>query len=81
MPAYAIAITEDNIRGVIASEAGPNFDFITALQWLKEYEEGWFVRDEETAFDCKFFEPTIFLQIYAFTSNDDNDLIRNIIRI
>lgn len=83
MAAYAIAITEDNLRGVILSEAGRNFDLKAALQWFDEYGEGWFLRDPESGFDCAFFMPDVFEEIYMFVSgnNDKSSLIRTVIRI
>lgn len=79
--AYAVAITEDNLRGVILSEAGPGFDLDLALDWLKEYEEGWFLRDEESALDCQFMVPSIFKELYKFISSDNDSLFRQVIRI
>lgn len=78
--AWAVAITEDNLRGVIRSEAGPNFNLELALDWLKEYEEGWFLRDEESPFDCQFFTSEIFEEIYQFASPDNNSLFRRVVQ-
>ena len=77
--AHAIAITEENIYGVIRSEAGPDFDIEYALNWLYEHEEGWFLRDEESELDCQFFEPDIFKEFYRFSSIQDTDsLLRQV---
>lgn len=80
--AYAVAITEDNIRGVICSEAGPGFDLDFALAWLEEHGEGWFLRDEESPLDCQFFMPLVFVEMYMFTSSlDSNSLFRQVIKL
>lgn len=80
-PAYAVAVTDENIRGVILSEAGPGFNVELALKWLEEHEEGWFLRDKESSFDCLFFVPEVFSEIYTFTSADDHSLFRHVIRV
>lgn len=81
MSAYAVAVTEDNIRGVIHSEAGPSFDVEWALTWLKVHEEGWFLRDEESSLDCQFFMPEVFEELYTFTSHDNNSLFRHVVKL
>ena len=78
---YAIAITEENIRGVILSEAGSGFDLVAALAWLDEYKEGWFIRDETSVLDCHLFTPETFAIMYMFTDNDQNVLMRKIEQI
>jgi hypothetical protein len=78
MVAHAIAITEENVRGVIQSEAGPSFDLEKALQWLEEHEEGWFLRDPSSPLDCEFFMPEVFNQMYIFLSMDQSSLIRRV---
>jgi hypothetical protein len=78
---YAIAITEENIRGVILSEAGPDFDINAALVWLEEFKEGWFVRDETSVLDCHYFTPETFAVMYIFTDNDQSVLMRKIEQI
>lgn len=80
--AYAVAINEANIRGVIHSEAGADFNLELALAWLKEHEEGWFLRDEESPLDCQFFMPEVFAEMYMFTSPiDSTSLFRQVIKI
>lgn len=81
MAAYAIALTENNIRGVIISEAGPGFNVDLALQWFKDHEEGWFIRDPESPLDCAFIMPEVFGEIYMFVSDDQSSLIRRIVKI
>lgn len=81
MSAYAVAITEDNVRGVIHSEAGLNFNLEYALNWLKAHGEGWFLRDEESPLDCQFFMPLVFEELYMFTSNDEHSLFRHVIKL
>ena len=78
MQRYAIAITEDNIKGVILSEAGLNYNVNTALRWLKDYGDGWFVRDPSSPFDCLFLTDEVFHQIYLFTNNDQHCVMRHI---
>jgi len=79
--AYAIKITPENLRGVIRSEAGRDFDLEMALQWLEEHEEGWFLRDEGSPLDCQFFVPMVFFEMYVFTSHDESSLFRNVVKI
>ena len=79
--AYAIAVTEENLRGVIASEAGSDYDLDQALAWLSFHEEGWFVRDEESSLDCYFFRPEAFEEAYAFSEYDEGVLISRIVRL
>lgn len=81
MGAYAVAVTEDNIKGVIRSEAGRSFNLERALDWLKVHEEGWFLRDEESALDCQFFMPEVFEEMYKFTYSESTSLLRSVIRI
>lgn len=81
MASYAIAITKDNIRGVIQSEAGLKFNLETALCWLEDHEEGWFVRDPESPLDCEFFMPEVFEEMYMFIANDYDSLIRRIVKV
>lgn len=76
--AYAIYITEENLRGVILSEAGPNYDLELSLQWLEEHSEGWFLRDDMSPLDCQFFVPEVFFETYRFTNNDEAQLIRHV---
>jgi hypothetical protein len=80
MSAYAIAITEENLRGVIHSEAGPSYDLETALSWLEDHEEGWFLRDPGSPLDCEFFMPEVFFEMYIFLSNDKESLIRRVVK-
>lgn len=81
MPAYAIAITEDNLRGVIHSEAGLNFNLEAALKWLEDHEEGWFLRDLGSPLDCEFFMPEVFKEMYIFMNDDTSALIRSVVKI
>lgn len=78
MTAYAIAITEENVRGIILSEAGSKYDVDGALHWLATYGEGWFVRDPSTVLDCSFYTPEIFEQMYTFISADEHSIMRHI---
>lgn len=76
--AYVVAITEENLRTVIRSEAGPSFDLDLSLQWLAEHGEGWFLRDEGSPFDCQFFVSDVLEELYRFTSVDDHSLFRHV---
>lgn len=76
--AYAIAMTEENIYGIIRSEAGLGYDPENAMKWLKEFGQGWFLRDETTPLDCRFFVPETFDAMYKFVSNDQNQLMRQV---
>lgn len=77
--AWAVPITEENLYGVIRSEAGSKFDLEYALNWLYEHEEGWFLRDEESPLDCQFFTSEVFKELYQFTSPDKHSLFRHVI--
>lgn len=81
MVAHAIAITEENVRGVIQSEAGSYYNLETALKWLEEHEEGWFLRDPSSPLDCEFFMPEVFNEMYMFLSKDQSSLIRRVEQI
>lgn len=80
MPAYAIAVTEENLRGVILSEAGRDFDLEGALLWLKDHESGWFIRDPGSPLDCAFFMQEVFQEMYDFLNDDQSSLIRMVIK-
>ena len=82
MQAYAVAVTEANIRTAIRSEAGRGFNLELALQWLEEHEDGWFIRDEGSTFDCMMFRPEVFEELYMFSDIDNNDAVfRKIVKI
>lgn len=74
--AYAIPINEQTIKGIILSEAGRRYNVAAAMEWFKEYGEGWFLRDEGHALDCQFFVPEIFTTFYKFSGGDEQSLIR-----
>lgn len=77
--AYACRITESNM-GAIASE-NPHFDLEEAMEWLKIHGSGYFLRDEESIFDCKYFEDFVFFQMYTFESSDNSDLFRRVLKL
>lgn len=79
MAAYACRISKENL-GAIASES-PQFDRELTLQWLDEHKEGYFLRDDTSAFDCQYFETSIFLEIYMFEKGDEDALFRPVRRI
>jgi hypothetical protein len=74
----AIAVTEENIRGIIRSEAGSTFDIDIALAWLAEQKEGWFLRDDRSIFDCHLFASETFAEMYKFTQDDQNSIMRHV---
>ena len=78
---YAIAITKENIYGVIRSEAGPNFDLEAALTWFEKHGGGWFLRDDSTVLDCHFFDEEIFPTLYEFIEDNPNELMRHVISV
>lgn len=69
MAAYACRIIPENF-GVIASEK-PDFDRPQLEEWLREHEIGYFLRDPDSQFDCQYFDPTVFLQLYEFVHPSD----------
>lgn len=79
MVAYACVLSEANLNA-IASES-PQFDRELTLQWLEEHREGYFLRDDSSPFDCQYFEPSVFLEIYQFESADTTALFRRVRRI
>lgn len=78
MYAYVVAVTEENLRGVILSEAGPSFDLALSLAWLKEHGEGWFLRDENSTLDCQFFMTEVLEEMYDFSPHDEHSLFRRV---
>lgn len=80
MVAYAVPITLENM-GAIASEK-PDFNREEFLSWIEDHGTGFFVRDPGTVFDCEYFDPKVFLEIYIFEKRSDaNELFRQISRI
>lgn len=62
--AYAVSITETNM-GAIRSEK-PGFDLDRTRAWLEENDAGFFIRHEDSPWDCEFLETEIFEEIYEF---------------
>ena len=81
MQAYAVAVTEANIRTAIRSEAGRSFDLDIALSWLEEHQGGWFLRDENSPLDCEMFDAEIFGELYKFVDYDQNLIFQKVTRI
>lgn len=81
MQAYAVAITEANLRNAIRSEAGRNYDLDWSLHWLEEHGSGWFLRDEGSPLDCQFFMPEVFAELYGFISDDETATFRRVIKL
>jgi hypothetical protein len=71
MVAYACRIIENNF-GVIASEK-PDFDMKEIIAWINEHKTGYFIRDPDSVFDCKYMHDTVFFQIYRFDNTYDED--------
>ena len=53
--------------GAIASEK-PDFDIDEMTKWLTHHEQGYFIRDEGSPFDCKFMTDFVFHEIYDVES-------------
>lgn len=81
MAAYVVEVTEDNLRTVILSEAGPNFTLTEGLKWLEDHGEGWFLRDEGTVLDCQFFVTNVLKQFYYFANPNDQSLFRRVLPV
>lgn len=79
MIAYAVQIKPENF-GAIASEK-PDFDLESTKKWLDFHEEGYFLRDPESALDCKYFESTVFSQMYTFSHPNSTELFKRVVRI
>lgn len=75
--AYACRITMENMQ-VIASEFGPGWSREEAVDWLLKHEEGWFLRDESSVLDKKFFVSEVFFTMYFFVSGDATSLFRRV---
>lgn len=79
MNAYAVLIIPGNLNA-IASEK-PDFDFEETMQWLEQHEVGYFLRDEESVLDCKYFEEMVFFEMYAFEEADDGSIFRRVVKL
>ena len=77
--AYACRLSERNF-GAIASEK-PGFDMEDTIAWLNEHGEGYFVRDEDSPWDCNYLSDVVFHEIYAFEYDDKEAIFRPIRRM
>lgn len=75
---YAIEISERNVPAIV-SEAGPHLTRQMVLGWLEVYDEGYFVRDPGSPWDCDMFEESVFHDFFRFRYSDDSVLFREII--
>jgi hypothetical protein len=76
--AWACLITRLN-RAVIASE-NPQFDEAEFDQWLRDHPVGYFVRDPDSPFDCRYMSDLVFHEMYIFEHGDEDALFRKILR-
>lgn len=79
MPAYACRISAENAQ-VIASE-NPHFDLEKFQEWLNTHESGYFLRDEDSVFDCKYLADDVFALMYAFDRGGESELFRRVTRL
>lgn len=77
--AWACLTTRAN-KHAIASEC-PKFDEVEYERWLADHELGYFIRDEGSAWDCRFMSDVVFFQIYRFEHGDVDALFRRVIKI
>lgn len=79
MGATACVISLENMQA-IASE-NPRFDKQEFLDWLDVHQAGYFLRDPDSVFDCKYIEAHVFHELYFFTQKDQSQLFRAIAKI
>lgn len=60
---------------VIASEK-PDFDRDEFLEFLETHGGGYFLRDPDSVYDCQYFDPDIFPELYSFASPPRGELFR-----
>lgn len=77
MQAYACHITEENFCA-IASEK-PDFNLEVLISWIADHGNGYFVRHEESPWDCAYMPEIVFDAIYTFENFEHNDLFNIII--
>lgn len=76
MPAYACRISVENTQ-IIASE-NPTFNLDEFKVWLEVHEDGYFLRDEGSLFDCKYLAVEVFKELYAFEPGGESEIFRRI---
>ncbi len=77
--AYACQITEENMSAI--SSEKPGFNLEETRAWLQEHEKGYFIRDEDSRFDCNYIPEHEFLLLYSFETSDRNELFRRVLRL
>lgn len=78
--AWAAEVVEDNYQAIL-SEAGRAFDKDHLLAWVREYEKGYFLRDETSSLDCILITPDKFLQLYQFERGDEGAMFRVVVKL
>jgi hypothetical protein len=76
--AYACRISSENF-GAIKSE-NPNFTLEGLEAWLEQHGSGFFLRDENSVFDCEYMTDEVFHQIYTFQAFDMNAVFHRLDR-
>ena len=79
MAGYACLIISENLQA-IASEK-PDFDLDSTLEWIDAHEDGYFLRDTSSVFDCKYLDKDVFFEMYDFVDKDRGELFRRVARI
>lgn len=74
MTAYACKIHRENFD-IIASEK-PDFDREFTERWLDEHEQGYFIRDPSSPFDCQFMQIDVFNELYVFDEGTPGEVFR-----
>ena len=77
--AYACQITKENF-GAIASE-NPKFNMQELLDWLEVHESGFFLRDEDSVFDCQYFIDETFFELYRIEPGEPDSMFRIVTRV
>lgn len=76
MTAYACRIHPNNFS-VIASEK-PDFNLEFTKQWLADHEQGFFIRDSSSPFDCQYMQTDVFFEMYRVVGGSNTDVFRPI---
>lgn len=61
------AIISEGLYGIKREDA-----FEKICEFLKEHKEGYFLRDEESPFDCHLIESSIFKDLYLLRGPEKN---------
>jgi len=76
--AWACKVTRAN-QSAIASE-DPGFDLAAFNKWLAIHDVGYFIRDPDSPFDCRYMSDVVFDQMYIFANGDEGALFRRIVK-